>query len=209
MTIQSMIELFELVQDHYNTPYFPEEEITMFLNAGQKKIFNNLVFNGDSQVEPDVVQGIRYSGKFEMDVEKQNILSNCIVLDASIAAVGGVITRSAIETATNRIPALITSVVNTAGKEINIIRQAEYNDFKNNYFTANEYVLGRHGNGGIKIDGATTESFTVSFLAEPREMDLTTPVQPDLVGIHEVIVAEALRIAGYAVSDDQLKSIKL
>jgi hypothetical protein len=204
-----MHELFELIQEHYNTPYFPEEEISMYLNAGQKKIFNDLVFYGDSQAEADVANGIRFIGKFEMDAEKMNILMNCVLLDQTVAAVSGEVTRTAIETATSRTPALITDVVDTSDNPITIVRQGEYREFKENYFTNAEYTLARLGGDGILIDGGGASDFKISFIAEPREMDLTEPVQPDLIGVHELIVAEGLRIAGYALNDEALIKLKM
>lgn len=208
MTISQMHELFELVQDHYNTAYFPEDEIAQFLNAGQKKIFNGLVFYGDSQSEPDTVKGVRYTSKFELDFSKQAILSNCILLDVDVVATAGLITNAAIDTATSRTTALITSVVNPSGVELKIVRSGEFREFKNNYFTNVEYSLARLGNAGIEVDGGAAETYQVSLIAEPLDMDLTEPIQPTLNGVHELIVVEGLRFAGFALSDELLMQIK-
>lgn len=208
MNIQQMVALFELVQDHYNSPYFPEDQTVSFLNYGQKKIFNDIVFNGDSQAEPNVIEGVRYTGKFELDPEKQNILGDCIILDEEVVAVSGIVKFTAIDTASSRSAALLTKVTDNAGAKIEVVRQGEYNEFKDNYFTNAEYTLGRIGNGGIVIDGATTETFKISFIAEPAMMDLTEPVQPTLRSVHEAIVIEGLKLAGYAVDEELLIALK-
>lgn len=208
MTIQSMHELFELVQDHFNTAYFPEEEITRFLNAGQKKIFNGLVFYGDSPSEPDTVKGVKYISKFELDPAKRAILSNCVLLDVDVVATAGLITNAAIDTATSRTTALITSVVNPNGDELKILREGEFNNFKKNYFTNAEYSLARLGNAGVLVDGGAAETYKVSLIAEPLDMDLTEPIQPTLNGVHELIVIEGLRLAGFAISDELLMQLK-
>jgi hypothetical protein len=208
MNIQSMVELFELVQDHYNSPYFPEDQVVSFLNYGQKKIFNDIVLSGDSQAEPNVIEGIRYTGKFELDLEKQNILADCIYLDQDVAAVGGVVLFDDIDTAVGKTTALVTRVADASNDKIEIVRQAEYDEFKNNYFTNAEYTLGRFGNNGIVIDGATTETFKVSVLAIPADMDLTEPIQPTLRTVHEAIVIEGLKLAGFAVDDELLRNLK-
>ena len=208
MTIDSMVELFQLVQDHYNSPYFPDEQIVSFLNYGQKEIFNDLVLKGDSQAMPNAIEGVRYVGKHELDPAKIAILGDCFLIDQSVTAVGGIITFSAIEAVTTRTPVLITGLLDPSDAKIDILRQGEYHEFKENYFTKNDKTYARIGNGGIMPDGATTETFKVSCIVEPEDMDLSTPVQPTLRGVHEAIVIAGLNLAGYAVDEELLIQLK-
>lgn len=216
MTVNEMLDWFDIIQDKSDSPFFNEAEKLQFLNRAQTKFVNEYIqAYFTSSRYPRI--GAKANSSVEESILGLEVLNPLIIPDISVSSdANGKITHDSINSGLQAITSdttefiAILSVGRESGANEYPVRFVRHNDklyFKNNVFkkgTATDPVYTLSDNS-VKFDpvGIATYNFTV--LKEPVQMETGTPTNSELPAfVHDRIIAIALDDAGVSSRDAAL-----
>lgn len=207
MTVVQMSELFDLITDKFQSPYWTNDEKTVFLNRGQMMYVNELL--------PDTKEGIN----FERDSVVYKNISPLVYETSALSISSGVVTLSAVQTALNSAasatdPILYIAAVSVVKDDVaypaKFTRHNDWYRVNRNVFAKGSTQEPRYRQFSNKfeffpLDGAA--KFTI--IKTPLSMDIDGEINSELPDItHDNIVAYALALAGLGTKDQMLAAIK-
>jgi hypothetical protein len=217
MTIDKMIEWFDLIQDKSESVYFSNENKLEFINRAQDLFINKVLFSflqGQKKVQesPMIGSGIE-STSSSLEKIWPLVLEDLIVSsDAS-----GFISFDTIEGAINSATGGGFTVLHTLNisKDGNYIRFVRHNDFyrhnKNSFKTPTAtYPTFRISRNGLTINPTGVGSYKVSVVKSPLLMEFNSFGDPLNVSselpetTHNEIMSIALGFAGLSSRDEAL-----
>jgi hypothetical protein len=207
MTLQKAINIFDILQDKYGSPYVDPDETVDLLNMATFEWLNRLI--------PSNVGGVV---NYEFD---SNILTNIKPLVFAITANmngSGVLTNASIATALQTGGAeagaswfRIGNVGITVDGELYPIKFKRHNEifvhernfFKKGTVTRPSYTIRYDGLKFYPIDAVNLLSLTV--VKNPRLMSLDGPLNPELDDLNMYnIISIALKLNGIATRDEEI-----
>lgn len=201
MTTNYALQVFDVIQDKYGAPYFPDDWKLKLLNMAQYEVLNRMI--------PDTLGG-------EVNVEfDENVFQNIKSLvyeitgtpDGSGTITNGILT-SAVRTASGDTDATVFRILNVTypgGLPTKYVRFNNYLQYQNNFFkkSSDSNPLYTLTAAGIKIFPITTSLATLTVIKTPKILIAgNTPDFDDYV-MNQVIL-QALKLAGVAVRDEEL-----
>lgn len=211
MTVQGMLDWFDLLQDKFGSPYFEATEKLSFLNNAQNEYVNQVFLTNEGglinlEVNSNILENVRplifELDPFTMDSNGEYSIPTLVT---------GLQTKSGDATADIF---KFLSFEMTRGQKIYPIKFLRHNDkgeFEANYFKKPSYTSPRYlfQNGLIKfrpIDEIA--SIAVTVLKTPVAMALGPDVDCELpITTHNEVVAYALQFAGVASRDEILSAM--
>jgi len=216
MTIQEQHNYFNIIQDKFNSPYFVDSEVDIFINRAQEQFINNIIFrdilgNTTTPKGPQALFGI------EDSILSNEILNTIMIPDKSVDTDSGGIKAlyTAIDTSLMHILSVIAASSNagaiTNSKHLKFIRHNDVGRFDDNTFKKGStskpyYKVGSDGIYLYPITGSL-ENLLVSYIKKPTDVDIagTNCILPDYT--HERIVALALVLGGVATESEILTAM--
>ena len=208
MTITSMAQLFDLLQDKYGSPYYTNPEKTLFINRAIVDFVQAFL--------PPEGEGMNVDLNEDAMSQIATLIYSLPYMNMSSA---GVVTKASVQTALNTAIAggLLWRRLNTGWvlggetKPAKWTRQNDYYEFKANYFKNPSLDSPRF------FETATTYQFDpintnaklyFTVLKYPVTVDIDTVVNCDLPDFtHNKIVAMALEFAGIGSRDENLAQL--
>jgi hypothetical protein len=212
MTTAEFLYTFELVQDKYNTPYFPHQQVLRFLNLAVRDVFKEYLGNSAPGLGEPFLQGPSPIGLGnKRDELREAVLSSLerprIPVESNSM---GKIALVAVEAACQEADVKVELVKRVLVGEVEaewvpyLSARTQTNLFCTPDATRKYYEL---SNGAIYLFPRIKSQAEISIIKKPRLMALE--VNTDLSElVHEEVLALALRYAGIALSEQEIKSIK-
>lgn len=213
MTLQEIHDFFDVVQDHYNEPYFLDGEKDSFINRAQEQFVNNIIFR-DILGEKDNPKGPQAIYGAEDSIFSNEILSPLITVDKSISsnASGSKVLYTDISANLMHVFFLRASSSNTGNitntKKLRFIRFNDEGAFEDNTFKKGStskpyYKIGSDGIYLYPVTGAT-ELMNITYIDKPTDVELGVQecIMPSYT--HKKIVTLALGIAGVPTENQVL-----
>jgi hypothetical protein len=220
MTVQELHSWFNIMLDHYNEPYFIDNEVDQLINAGATELVNDIVFKEFFPTLGENEKGLQALNSMESIQQGAEVLQPLIVTDLSVAVSGGIASTAAIDTAlrtdtgdSNDKAMHVIAVNYNNGTEDRIVRFVRHNDrgrFKRNTFkspTARNpiYTINRNG---LLIE-PNVSPVKVTLVKAPRKVSIEDNITLDLPEfVHQRVIAYALSLSGVATRDDVLLQLQ-
>lgn len=221
MTIQEMHDLFNLLLDQYNEPYFEDDEIDQLINSASIDFVNDIVFNNISPSFVSIDRGISSLSSVESTIQSSEVLSSLIFRDLELSSSDGAISFDDINTEllsessdTEAEMLHIINVVKLIDEEEHLVRFVRNNDrqrFKQNVFKSPkvESPIFTISNSGILIEPKDDEDYLLTVIKKPRKVSLGDEIDSDLPeNTHQRIVAYALALSGLASRDEVMLQLQ-
>lgn len=216
MVIQEQHDYFNLIQDKFNSAYFVDTEIDIFLNRAQEEFVNRIIFR-DILGGVTVPKGPQAVFGIEDSILSNEILNTIMEADGSVDTDAGGIkaTYANISATLMHILSVIAANPNagdiTNGKHLKFIRHNDVGRFDDNVFKKGStskpyYKIGSDGIYLYPVTGAV-ENLLVSYIRKPIDVDIagTSCELPDYT--HKQIVVLALVDAGVATESEVLVAV--
>ncbi len=204
MTTAQALQVFDVLQDQYGAPYFPEDWKLKLLNMAQLEVLNRMV--------PDTIGG---TANFELD---ENTLENIRLL---IYSSGGITNSSGILAIANIDSDLaaisgdpnakvfrilkVSTPISSIPKEVKFVKYNNIATYYNNVFKVPSYptnILYQITASNIQVHPKIAMVLDVDVIKTPRILDASNSPNWDDYVMNQVIL-QALKLAGIAVSDTQ------
>lgn len=220
MNITQMHSWFNILLDHYNEPYFIDDEVDEFINSGTTEFVNDIIFKEYFPTSQAPDRGPQSLSSIESVIQGSEILQPLIIQDVPVTASTGLISisniNSSITTVSGEPSSLmhIISVVKILNNEERAVRFVRHNDrqrFKQNVFKApsDRNPIFMFGNSGITIEPKDNLSYLLTCIKEPRKVSLSGNVDSDMPAFtHQRIISYALAMAGVASRDDVMLQLQ-
>lgn len=201
MTTAQALLIFDVLQDQYGAPYFPEDWKLKLLNMAQLEVLNRMV--------PDSAGGVI---NFEFD---QNVIENIskLIINVNLPTDGsGNILYADIQTAvrTNSSDPDCTvfrfmSLADSASKPIKFVKENSWYPYINNVFKTGDIghriyrIINQGGGRSIQVSPIDTVNIALTVMKSPKIMTSGNTPDWDDYMMNQVIL-QALKLAGIAVS---------
>lgn len=210
MSVQEMLNWFDILQDKYASPYFTDDEKLLFLNRAQFGYISQFFPENDDRVN------------FEMDSNTlQKIAPLIYESDPFTMSSSGVVSKSNILSdlqsksadASCEIYKVISIEYSKAGRRFpcKVMRHNDKAIFEDNYFKRPKQTAPKclFQNGNIQFRPLDTyASIYITTLKTPRLLALSPDVNSELPSdTHNEIVARALEFAGFASREEIMTEI--
>jgi hypothetical protein len=209
MTTQRAVDIFNIIQDTYGSPYINTDEAVMYLNLATNEWLNRLV--------PDSQGGVV---NFEFDANTADqvkpLLYELNIVNITSALVSDERINLALQTATDDDCAELFKILSVGvdnGSRVVPAKYVKHNNFWVNYRnifkspTADYPVYTYHAQG-YKFYPTPSSTSTVKFMVmrKPKKLALNpNPVDPDFDDYTMyTIIMLALKMAGVATRDEEL-----
>lgn len=205
MTSTQMHQLFDIIQDKYNAPYFIQDEKDMLLNTAQTNLVNNLVFK-DYLGRADVPKGPQALYDVEDKIYSAELLRPIIVLDEAETPSSGKIAISGLTGFLHLLGIRRTS----DDLPVRYMRQNNIGKFSQNTFKAPSSDKLYYSLGATDIyiyPSSTTDAMKVSYIKEPNTIAYGSTDSNLPSSTHPRIVAYAIELAGIALYDEAMATI--
>lgn len=219
-SIQDLHSWFNILLDHYNEPYFIDEEVDQLINAGATEFVNDIIFKEFFPSLGENEKGLQALNSMESVQQGLEVLQPLIIPDLSVAVSSNIATtaaiNSALQTATGDVndkSMHVISVTYNNGTEDRLVRFVRHNDrgrFKRNSFKAptERNPIFSVVRNGLLIE-PNVSPVKVTIVKEPRKVSIADNITLDLPDfVHQRVIAYALSLSGVATRDDVLLQLQ-
>ncbi len=220
MTIRELHDLFDLIQDKNNSPYFNQEEKDEFFHFATEQVVKDYLRNK----VPSIGENINQVGDQPLTSVESDSISATILSHLSIPDLIGTLDannkltytslNTLIQTVTGNTTDEYWYVLNASLTDDTPVRLSRYNDinkFSKNYFkkpsiTNPLYYL---SHDSIVVLPNDIDEITLSVLRKPRSTNYLNDITVDLPSIaHLEVLKLALSLASIPINDQFLTQFK-
>lgn len=221
MNIVEMRSWFNILLDHYNEPYFIDEEIDEFINSGTIEFVNDIIFKEYFPTLGENEKGIQALNSMESVIQGSEILQPLIIDDLVVPVTSGYALTSSIDSAiqtetgdaNDKLMHVVSTVYNN-GTEERLVRYVRHNDrarFNSNVFkrATDRNPIFSVSRTGLRIEPNTIDEVILSVLKSPRKVSSSLDIDSDMPDFtHQRIIAYAIAMSGVASRDEVLLQLQ-
>lgn len=197
MVVQKLHTYFNLLLDKFGSPYFTDEEVDVFLNAGQNELYQ--------QYFPDNED---YLYNIELNQHTLNIFNKLIDTKSIEDIPITVISYDDIDSVRK-----VSKIINVMTEDNELVPFIRYNDLAK--ANQNDFLKPEEGTyyfkfikEGIEIIPPVNKNILITYIKEPLDIDLTSNQSSELASfLHYDLVAEAINKAGVATRDEAMAQL--